>query len=235
MSTTKKKLAEQIQRNYARYLDKENIVGTKESFDSRELHLMIEQSINKILKVQTFERFQEGYVDVPRCNIIKYANQTVSTDSDGGASNSRASVTLPAIPLSLPMDMGVWAITKYNDMTTTYIPMPSQDLGVMDVSFSSLNTQSAGINTSYLEQQVGYYIEGKLAFFTKDITQSAYGSVTAVDIYLLVSDMSKFTDIELLPINPEVEGQIIDDVFLRMNTGKISQLELNTKHENDNA
>jgi len=124
------------------------------------------------------------------------------------------------------MDMGVWAITKYNDMTTTYIPMPSQDLGVMDVSFSSLNTQSAGINTSYLEQQVGYYIEGKLAFFTKDITQSAYGSVTAVDIYLLVSDMSKFTDIELLPINPEVEGQIIDDVFLRMNTGK---------HENDNA
>ena len=235
MSTTKKKIAEQIQRNYARYLDKENIVGTKESLDSRELHLMIEQSINKILKVQTFERFQEGYVDIPRCNIVKYSNQTVTADRAGGASNSRASVNLPAIPLSLPMDMGVWAFTKYNDMTTTYIPMPSENMGVMDVAFSSLNTQSGGINASYLEQQVGYYVEGKSIYFTRDITQSAYGSVSAVDLYLLVSDMSKFTDTELLPINPEVEAQIIDDVLIRINNGRISQLELNTKHENDNA
>tara|TARA_Y100001937_G_scaffold49027_2_gene68342 strand:- start:9971 stop:10666 length:696 start_codon:yes stop_codon:yes gene_type:complete len=231
MSTTKKKIAEQIQRNYARYLDKENIVGTKESLDSRELHLMIEQSINKILKVQTFERFREGYVDIPRCNIIKYANQTVTSDSN----NSRATVALPAIPLSLPMDMGVWSITKNNDITTTYIPIPSQDFHVMDIAFSSLNTQSSGLNASYLEQQVGYYVQGKSIHFTKDITQSALGSVTAVDLYLLVSDMSKFTDTEILPVNPEVEAEVIDDVFARINNGRISQLELNTKHENDNA
>ena len=100
-------------------------------------------------------------------NIVKYSNQTVTADSAGGASNSRASVNLPAIPLSLPMDMGVWAITKYNDMTTTYIPMPSENMGVMDVAFSSLNTQSGGINASYLEQQVGYYVEGKSIYFTR--------------------------------------------------------------------
>ena len=58
MSTTKKKIAEQIQRNYSRYLDKENIVGTKESLDSRELHLMIEQSI-KFLKYKHLKGFKK--------------------------------------------------------------------------------------------------------------------------------------------------------------------------------
>ena len=77
MATTKNKIVEQIQRNYARYIDKENIQGTNESLDSRELHILVEQAINKILKVQTFERFQEGYVDIPRCNLIKYENHGV--------------------------------------------------------------------------------------------------------------------------------------------------------------
>ena len=233
MSTTKNKIAEQIQRNYARYIDKENIVGTNESLDSRELHIMIEQAINKILKVQVFERFQEGRVDIPRSNLILYENVTVTSDS----THRRAYSVLPAIPLSLPNDMGVWQVNDVAASYSPYIPVSSQDFQVMGVGYSGSSPypQNAGINTSYLEQQTGYYIEGKRIYYTKDITLSANGSVSQVDITLLVGDMSKFTDTELLPVSPEIETEIIQEVLNQISVGRISQQELNAKHENENA
>ena len=42
MATNKNKIVEQIQRNYARYIDRDNIEGTNESLDSRELVILVE-------------------------------------------------------------------------------------------------------------------------------------------------------------------------------------------------
>mgnify|MGYP003150511444 FL=1 len=229
MATTKNKIVEQIQRNYARYIDKENIQGTNESLDSRELHILVEQAINKILKVQTFERFQEGYVDIPRCNLIKYENQSVTAD----ATNDRAYVDLPAIPLSLPNDMGVWQVTSTSNPHNPYIPISSQDFQIMGVAYDTdTNAQNAGVNSSYLEQQIGYYLEGKRIYFTSDIRTAG---VTQVHIILLVNDMSKFAGTDLLPINPEVESDVIQEVLAQISNGRISQQELAAKHENENA
>lgn len=225
MATTKKKLSEVIQRIYARFKDKEDI---NKSLDSREIKIMVEQAMNKILKAQTFERFTDGYIDIPRCNLIKYASQAVVAD----ASNNRAYVDLPAIPLSLPMDMGVWLINAVGSPHTPYIPLSSQDWHVMGVSFSS-GTQTGGITSSYLEGQVGYYIEGKRVYFTKDIKTD--DSVDNADVTLLVADLSQLGDNDLLPLNPETESMVLEDVFNQLGLGRISQQELVAKHEVDNA
>jgi hypothetical protein len=215
--TTKNKLAEQVQRLYARFLDKDN---PSDVIDLREVKLIIEQSINKVLKLQVAESFKAGLYEVPLCNIIEYTVTTVTSDSG----NNRAYITLPAIPITLPMDMGVWSVTAVNAAMTPYIPIPSQDVLVF-------GTIATGTNLSYLEGQVGYYVQGKRLYFTKDITLSSNGSISSVVVSLIVSDFSKFTDNELLPISPEVESTIIADALQSISNGRTAQAELQVKQQ----
>ena len=63
MATTKSLLSEQIQRLYARFLDKEN---PGDVIDTREINLIMNQSINKVLKLQVADSFKAGLVDVPK-------------------------------------------------------------------------------------------------------------------------------------------------------------------------
>lgn len=210
--TTKYKLAEQVQRLYARFLDKDN---PSDVIDLREVRLVVEQSINKVLKLQVSENFKAGFYDVPRCNIIEYTVNTVTSDS----ANNRAYITLPAIPITLPMDMGVWSVSATNAAMTPYIPIPAQDVLVF-------GTIASGTNLSYLEGQVGYYVQGKKLYFTKDITLSSNGSISSVIVNLIVSDFSKLTDNELLPISPEVESAVIADALQTISNGRVAQAEL---------
>jgi hypothetical protein len=208
--TTKNILAEQIQRLYARFIDKDNV---SDVIDLREVKLLLVQSINKILKLQVAESFKAGQVDVPKCNLLEY---TCAVTSDSG--NNRSYITLPAIPLTLPLDMGIWSIAASNAALTPYIPIPAQDIIVFQ-----------GTNVSALEQQVGYYVQGKKIYFTKDITLSANGSITSVIVNLLVSDFNQIGDNDLLPISPEVEAVVIEDVLNAISGGKVAQIELQTK------
>jgi hypothetical protein len=213
---TKNKLSEQIQRIYARFVDKDN---PSDVIDLREIKLIVEQSINKVLKIQVADSFKAGMYDVPRCNLIQYTCAVTSEPS-----NSRAFINLPAIPLTLPMDMGIWSIAASAAALTPYIPIPAQDVLVF-------GTIANGTNLSYLEGQVGYYVQGKKIYFTKDITTVGNGSITSVVVNLLVMDFSQIGDNELFPISPEVESTIIEDVLTTISNGKISQLELAAKQE----
>lgn len=211
--TTKYILAEQIQRLYARFLDKNN---PSDVIDIREVKLLVNQSLNKVLKLQVAESFKAGMIDVPKCNLMQYSNAAVVQDS----ANSRAYVTLPAIPLTLPMDMGIWSVTPNSGAMTPYIPIPAQDMLVFQ-----------GTNLGYLEGKVGYYVQGKRIYFTKDITLVANGSVSGVTVNLLVSDFSQLTDNEMLPISPEVESTIIDDVLQTISNGRVSQAEIASQQQ----
>lgn len=210
--TTKNILAEQIQRLYARFLDKDN---PSDVIDLREVKLLINQSINKVLKLQVADSFKAGMVDVPKCNLIEYTCAVVAETG-----NNRSYITLPAIPLTLPMDMGIWSIAAATGAMTPYIPIPAQDVLVFQ-----------GANLSYLEGKIGYYLQGKKVYFTKNITLTANGSVTSVVVNLLVSDFGVITDTEALPISPEVESAIIDDVLQIISNGRVSQAELASKQQ----
>lgn len=212
MATTKYILAEQIQRLYARFLDKNN---PSDVIDIREVKLLVNQSVNKVLKLQAADSFKAGMVDVPKCNLVEY---TCAVTAETG--NNRSYITLPVIPLTLPMDMGIWSIAAATGAMTPYIPIPAQDVLVFQ-----------GANLSYLEGKIGYYLQGKKVYFTKNITLTANGSVTSVIVNLLVSDFSQLSDTDMLPISPEVESAIIDDVLQIISNGRASQAELASKQQ----
>ena len=209
---TKAIIAEQIQRIYARFIDKENL---SDVIDTREINLLVNQSINKVLKLQVADSFKAGLVDVPKCNLLEY---TCAVTADAG--NNRSYITLPAIPLTLPMDMGIWSIAATTGAMTPYIPIPAQDVLVFQ-----------GANLSYLEGKIGYYLQGKRVYFTKNITLTANGTVTSVVVNLLVMDFSQIGDNDVLPISPEVESAIIDDVLQTISNGRVSQAELASKQQ----
>lgn len=209
---TKKILAEQIQRLYARFIDKEN---PSDIIDTREIILLVGQSLNKVLKLQVAESFKAGMIDVPKCNLIEY---TAAVTADTG--NSRAYITLPVIPLTLPMDMGIWSIAAATGAMNPYIPIPAQDVLVFQ-----------GANLSYLEGKIGYYVQGKRVYFTKNITLTANGTVTSVVVNLLTMDLSQFGDNDLLSISPEVESTIIADVLETISNGRVSQAEIASKQQ----
>lgn len=214
--TTKFRIAEQVQRLYARFLDKDN---PSDVIDIREVIILVRQSLNKVLKLQVAESFKAGEYDIPKCNLIEYTCATVSDST-----NSRAYISLPVIPITLPMDMGIWSIAATGAALTPYLPIPSQDVLVF-------GTVANGTNVSALEGQVGYYVQGKRVYFTKDITTSANGSISSVIVNLLVADFNSITDTEMLPISPEVESAVIDDVLQSIGSGRISQAELSVKQD----
>jgi hypothetical protein len=209
---TKTILAEQIQRLYARFLDKDN---PSDVIDLREVILLVGQSINKVLKLQVAESFKAGMIDVPKCNLIEY---TCPVTAETG--NARAYITLPVIPLNLPMDMGIWSIAAATGAMTPYIPIPAQDVLVFQ-----------GANLVYLEGKTGYYLQGKKVYFTKNITTTPNGTVTSVIVNLLTMDLSQFGDNDVLPISPEVESAIIADVLETISSGRVSQAELASKQQ----
>lgn len=208
--TTKARISEQIQRLYARFLDKDN---PSDVIDIREVRLLVEQAINATLKVQVSESIKAGIYDIPRCSLIQYTCNVVSESG-----NTRAYIDLPVIPLNLPFDMGIWSIATTNGALTPYIPIPAQDYLVFQ-----------GTNLSYLEGQTGYYVQGKKVYFTKDITTSANGSITSVVVNILASDFSQIGDNDILPISPEIESLVIATVLDQISNGRVSQNELNSK------
>jgi hypothetical protein len=209
---TKSTISEQCQRIYARFLDKDN---PSDVIDIREVMLLVSQAINKILKLEVAESFKAGLVDIPKCSLIQY---TASVTAD--ATNNRSFITLPVIPLTLPLDMGIWSISASNAAMTPYIPIPSQDVLVFQ-----------GANLSYLEGQIGYYVQGKKVFFTKDITLAGNGSISSVIINILASDFSQFADNDMLPISPEVESAVITEVLNIISGGRVSQAEMASQQE----
>jgi hypothetical protein len=208
----KSTLSEQIQRIYARFLDKDN---PSDTISIPEVMLLVSQAINKILKLEVAESFKAGLVDVPKCSLIQY---TATVISDSG--NSRSYISLPVIPLTLPLDMGIWSISASSAAMTPYIPIPAQDVLVFQ-----------GANLSYLEGQIGYYVQGKKVFFTKDITLAGNGSISSVIINILASDFSQFTDTDMLPISPEVESAVITEVLNIISGGRVSQAELASQQQ----
>ena len=212
--TTRRKIAEQIQRIIARYKgDRENI---EPILDPREAYEWINQSVNRVLAVETKQSFREGSIEIPTASIIKYTNQTVTSSS------GTAYVDLPVFPIRLPLDMGVWEITNTGDPLNPFIPVP------MEFAQLIQGTVVAG-----LEQKKGYYVEsGKRVRFLTDVTSD---SISGVDIRILVSDISTLADTDPLPLNADYEALVIQDVLQRFGLGQVGLTELQAQLNNGNT
>lgn len=194
--TTRKKINEQVQLLYTQFLDKN---GFNDEIDVRLIDIHVEQSINRLLKVQVQSNIKAGNVEIPTCNIIEYTLTPASN-----------AVTLPVYPINLPMDMGVWKVS-----------LASNGVAMIPINSSMANIYG-GTNASYLEGQTGYTVKGNKVRFTTNVS-------TSILVELLVSDFTTTGETDPLPVSPDIEADVITDVLDRISQGRFSQTELNVK------
>jgi len=201
MATTRRKLREEIQLQYSHFLDKN---GFDDTLDVRIIDILMEQSINRLLKVQVMQGQVKGNVDIPTCNIIEYTLTPASNI-----------VTLAVMPMQLPMDMGVWKVYLASAPDTFFIPINS-----------TMSSVYGGTNAAYLEGQIGYTVKANKIKFTGSVT-------TSVVVELLVADFATTGIDDLLPVSPDVEADVITDVLNRIQETRFSQTELANAKQNN--
>jgi len=207
--TTISKLSEQISRIYARYIDKEN---PNTIVDKRELKLLIVDAIHTILGAKLAAQSAKGFVDIPEALIATYTNITVNNAS------SVYTCTLPAQPVASTGDMGIYEVFGTDELNP-YIPIPKQIMKVMQ-----------GTDLAVLESKIGYFRSSNDKIrFTADPT------VTTVTMRLIINDISKYSDTDILPLPADYNLQVIELVLKTLGLGVGAIQEFNVEQAQENA
>lgn len=192
MPVTRYFLAEQVRRQLAGGDPSSAVVPEME-----ELRAAINQAINSLTKAEYFTETLAGGETIPEgCVITTYEGVAVTSWRDV------SKATLPAMPIKLPRNMGIWAITKTDEAFVQFIPVPVGQTGFL----------SSQRGMSDVLGQVAYEPRGKEVIFNKDLPAQT-PAITSVDMQLIVSDISKYNDYETLPINADMEEKVITAVF----------------------
>ena len=196
------KLTEQIFRLYNSGNPSADSQVTKQ-----EINVLVGQSVNKLLKVEHMGVNIKSYNDMfpPHTMISTY---TITNTGSGQSGNldtyetSKSRALLPVHPISLPRNMGVWSVSPIGDGDQQYIPIQSGQ-------YSLVNSQDV---LQYLDNQVGYYVDGRYIIFTKDITASPF-NVTSLKVRLLVVDATVLGPYDYVPLPADMEDMVIKDVL----------------------
>jgi hypothetical protein len=183
--TTLNKLTEQVMRIFSRGTGSPENVNPL--VDRREVKLLVVQATHEILAMETKDAIRLGDVNIPTCMIATYEN--IDVVGDTGAKYT----DLPAFPIKLPQDMGVWSVVSSDRIP--YIPITT-------AAWDLLGAMDEGL----IEDQIGFYVEGRKIKFTQDPTET-------VTIKLLVIDPAEIGENDPYPVPPEIEGQVIQRVL----------------------
>ena len=205
--TTIAKLSEQISRIYARYIDKEN---PNTIVDKREIKLLVVDAIHTILGAKLAAQSAKGFVDIPEALIATYENISVANAS------SVYTCTLPAQPIAATGDMGIYEVFGTDELNP-YIPIPKQIMKVMQ-----------GTDLAVLESKIGYFRSSNDKIrFTADPT------VTTVTMRLIINDISKYSDTDILPLPADYNLQVIELVLKTLGLGVGAIQEFNVEQQQD--
>lgn len=168
-----------------------------------ELYTAIAQTLNKLLKVDHLSVNMANGETIPAASaLVTYDQITVITYKNV------AKCTLPAIPIALPRDIGLFYVGPSSQVSTSniinsqFIPVPPGQ-GMMLANQPMISTMLG---------QVWYERHGKDVVFGTDIT-AAPNNITSVLVKMLVLDMSQYGDYDLLPIPADMEGDCVTAVF----------------------
>lgn len=159
-----------------------------------DIKLAVAQKLNELLKVQHFYSMQLGENQPENLMIATYPPITLTTFG------SKCKGTLPAVPVGLIRNMGIWEASLSEDFSTLLIPFGA---GQADL----LRGQSL---ISDLFGQVGYELYGKQIVLTKDVT---IDEQTSLYLRLIISDISTLTDFDVLPIPADMESTVVMQVW----------------------
>lgn len=184
--TTRNKISEQAEREYMRSFDREDL---KPKIERRQVNLLVDQCANTLLGLQMQQETRIGVVDVPTCMIATYTGITATQTTPYTA-------VLPAFPIQLPLDMGVWAVRSSAGLA--YIPIKTDFWDLV-----------GSLDEGLLEDQVGFYVRGKTVTFTRIPTAT-------VDMELLIVDPALLGPYDPYPIPADMESKIVDMVVQKL-------------------
>lgn len=190
MSSTKGRIIEQI----SRLLEGNTIINAR--VHKNDIKLLVEQVANQLLKADHFAiNVPEGDTIPNNCMVFSYDNVPVSTYK-----TTKSKATLPAIPISLPRNMGVLHISKVDAIDEAFIPIPSSMYGI--IKPQTLLGDLSGL--------IGYEVVGRDVIFTKNLPSL---SVNSVYMRLVGVDLSQLGDYDLLPLSADMEAQVVTQVY----------------------
>lgn len=162
-----------------------------------EIDVAVGQVCNQLLKTDYFQTNLKLGEVIPNGGVIAtYENIAVEPYTNG-----KSQATLPAKPMKMPRNMGVWSI---------FLPkLPDEEFIPLQMGQGALIKSQPMISS--LLGQVGYEVYGDKVIFTKDITNGQEEVV--VTIRLVIMDISLLDDWDLLPIPPEFEWTIKGEVY----------------------
>lgn len=167
-----------------------------------EIKVSIGQICNQMLKIEHFQSNEKMGEKIPNGTVLAlYENIAVTSY------NGKSKCTLPVKPIKLPRNMGVWAI--YPKYTTTGNYELDKEFIPLQMGQGALLKSQPLINN--LLGQTGYETFGTDIIFTQDLKTIFPDIVLAMR--LAIMDISQYGDYDLLPILPEQEWTIKQEVM----------------------
>lgn len=203
--STKRRIAEQVLR---RISGGDPSAGSR--VDIREIVVALGQMLAKRLQLSHFDITMGQGETIPAGTMLaRYGEGAVKIRAKAENNGKVCRITLPAMPINLPRNMGIFHVGPLSDPDCGYIPMQAGQYGVVK--------KLVGMST--LLGQAGYWPVGRELFFSKDVSD--------VDllIILAVMDIDKYDDWAQLPISEDMEAEAIEalvQMFLpRVDANKI--------------
>lgn len=173
-----------------------NIQGAS-NISLNEIKISIGQVCNQLLKAEQFSINEKMGETIPNGTVVATYDGIVPYSWVTGKSKA----TMPVKPLKFRRNMGVWNIYFTDDPDNPFIPV---QMG----QFALMQSQS---QVSTLLGQIGYENKGMELQFNKDLPL-LYPNKT-LSLELLIMDVSQYDDFQPLPILPEQEWLVKQEVI----------------------
>lgn len=172
-------------------------IQTATDVSLNEIKISIGQVCNSLLKIEHFQINEKMGEKIPNGSVLGLYEGIVPVSWVTG----RSKCTLPIKPMKLPRNMGIFSVYRTNAPGDEFIPL--------QMGQSNLIKSQPMIND--LLGQIGYESLGALDIsFTKDLPL-LYPDET-LSMRLAIMDVSQYGDFDILPILPEMEWQIKQEI-----------------------
>ncbi|HEV3223869.1 MAG TPA: hypothetical protein VGZ90_13365 [Puia sp.] len=170
-------------------------IGAGTKFSIEEVRISICQVANQLLKIEMLT------ADIPMGNVIPSGAAIGTYEKNLVVQyKTKSKTTLPCFPLKLPRNMGVFQIFDPANPYNEFIP----------VELGQASMIQGNPILSNLSGFTGYECAGMDVLFTKDITTP--NTPVYVTMRLVVLDFSLYGDWDILPLAPDMEFQIKNEV-----------------------
>jgi hypothetical protein len=172
--------------------------GSGMAVDERDIWKALEQKINSRFLLKHFELTLASGETIPQNTMIA-TYEGVAVTSMG---NGKSKAVLPAQPIAMPKNMGIYLVYDSRFPDNPYIPLQRGQQALLKVD-ELLND---------LMGQIAYEPKNTEVIFTKDITMFGTDEVT---MELCVLDITQYGITDRLPIPADYEDELVNELYVQ--------------------